>query len=102
MSPHACSRDHWIGTCNCSPFVDERTTPIEDASVNWPTSYTTVARLTLPVQDLASEAGRAAAEKIEASVFDPWQALAAHRPLGDVQRARKVIYFQSQKGRGAA
>lgn len=84
------------------PFVDERTTPIEDASVNWPTSYTTVARLTLPVQDLASEAGRAAAEKIEASVFDPWQALAAHRPLGDVQRARKVIYFQSQKGRGAA
>lgn len=84
------------------PFADERTTPIEDASVNWPTSYTTVARLTLPVQDLASEAGRAAAEKIEASVFDPWQALAAHRPLGDVQRARKVIYFQSQKGRGAA
>ena len=84
------------------PFVDERTTPIEDASVNWPTSYTTVARLTLPVQDLASEAGRAAAKKIEASVFDPWQALAAHRPLGDVQRARKVIYFQSQKGRGAA
>lgn len=84
------------------PFVDERTTPIEDASVKWPTPYTTVARLTLPVQDLASEAGRAAAEKIEASVFDPWQALAAHRPLGDVQRARKVIYFQSQKGRGAA
>lgn len=84
------------------PFADERTTPIEDASVNWPTSYTTVARLTLPVQDLACEAGRAAAEKIEASVFDPWQALAAHRPLGDVQRARKVIYFQSQKGRGAA
>ena len=30
------------------------------------------------------------------------QLLAAHRPLGDVQRARKVVYFESQKGRGAA
>ena len=29
------------------------------------------------------------------------QALAAHRPLGDVQRARKVVYFASQQGRGA-
>ena len=29
-------------------------------------------------------------------------ALAEHRPLGDVQRARKVVYFESQKGRGAA
>jgi hypothetical protein len=83
------------------PFVSEDTTPIEDASVNWPTPYTTVARLTLPQQDTASAEGRALLEKVESSVFDPWQALAAHRPLGDVQRARKVVYFASQKGRGA-
>ena len=30
------------------------------------------------------------------------QALAAHRPLGEVMRARKVTYFESQKARGAA
>jgi hypothetical protein len=84
------------------PFVGEETTPIEDASVNWPTPYTTVARLTLPRQDTASAEGKALLEKVEASVIDPWQALAAHRPLGDVQRARKVVYFVSQKGRGAA
>jgi hypothetical protein len=82
-------------------FVDENRTPIEDASVNWSSPYTTVARLTLPVQDLAAPAGQALAKQVEAAVFDPWQALAAHRPLGDVQRARKVVYFESQKGRGA-
>lgn len=84
------------------PWVDEATTPIEDASVNWPTPYLTVAQLTLPQQDTASASGLALAKKLEAGVFDPWQALAAHRPLGDVQRARKVVYFASQKGRGAA
>ncbi|WP_332774522.1 catalase [Polaromonas sp.] len=84
------------------PYVSEQRTPIEDASVNWPTPYTTVARLTLPQQDTGSDTGKALAQQAEAGVFDPWQALAAHRPLGDVQRARKVVYFESQKGRGAA
>ena len=83
-------------------FASEELTPIEDARVNWPTPYSTVARLMLPRQDTAAPEGLALAEQIEASVFDPWQALAEHRPLGDVQRARKVVYFESQKGRGAA
>jgi hypothetical protein len=39
--------------------------------------------------------------RIESAVFDPWSALADHRPLGDVMRARRVVYFESQKGRGA-
>lgn len=82
-------------------FVSEALTPIEDASVNWPSPYSTVARLTLPKQDCASAAGQALLSQVEAAVFDPWQALAAHRPLGDVQRARKVVYFESQKRRGA-
>ncbi|HVZ46248.1 MAG TPA: catalase [Ramlibacter sp.] len=82
-------------------FVDERLTPIEDASVNWPTPYATVARLMLPPQDLASDEAVRLAQRVEAGVFDPWQALAQHRPLGDVQRARKVVYFASQQGRGA-
>lgn len=83
-------------------FAEESLTPIEDASVNWPTPYTTVARLMLPQQDTGSPEGQALAQRAEAGVFDPWQALAEHRPLGDVQRARKVVYFESQKGRGAA
>jgi hypothetical protein len=83
-------------------YANEELTPIEDASVNWETPYSTVARLMLPQQDTSSPEGRNLAQQVEATVFDPWQALAEHRPLGDVQRARKVVYFESQKGRGAA
>ena len=83
-------------------YVDDATTPIENASVNWPTPYFTVARLMLPQQDTASAEGKALSERIEATAIDPWQAMADHRPLGDVQRARKAVYFGSQKGRGAA
>jgi catalase len=80
-------------------FVDEATTPIEDASKAWPDAETpivAVARLTLPQQDID-----AAAAEAEAAKFDPWSGLATHRPLGEVMRARKVAYFESQKGRGA-
>lgn len=82
-------------------FCSEDVTPIEDASVNWPTPYSTVARLMLPQQDLQSEQAQALAARAEGGVFDPWQALQEHRPLGDVQRARKVVYFASQQGRAA-
>jgi len=87
---------HW--ELQLQPFVNEQQTPIEDASVNWDSPYTTVARLHLPRQ----AASQALALEQEAGVFDPWQALAAHRPLGEVQRARKVVYFASQQQRGAA
>ncbi len=82
-------------------YSSEESTPIEDPSVNWQTPYTTVARLMLPRQDAGSADGKALAAQCESAVFDPWQALAQHRPLGDVQRARKVVYFGSQKARGA-
>ena len=82
-------------------FTDESVTPIEDAAVDWPTPWLTVGRLMLPAQDTGAAAGKAFSERVEGTVIDPWQALAEHRPLGEVQRARKVVYFASQKGRGA-
>lgn len=83
-------------------FVDETRTPIEDASVDWPqdvSPYVTVGVLTLPPQDAQSSEGEALAAAIESAAFDPWTALMDHRPLGEVMRARKVVYFQSQSGR---
>lgn len=85
-------------------FTDEATTPIEDASVDWPETaapYVTVARLNLLKQDPDSAEGQALSARTEGAIFDPWCALAAHRPLGEIMRARKVVYFQSQKERGA-
>jgi hypothetical protein len=85
-------------------FVDERRTPIEDASVDWAEDvapYLTVARLTIPQQALNDAAAAAFTKEVEQAVFDPWEALAEHRPLGDVMRTRKAVYFASQKTRGA-
>lgn len=82
-------------------FVDEASTPLEDASVEWPESvapFVDVAELTLEAPSTDADF----IARVEAGVFDPWQALAAHRPLGEVMRARKVAYFASQQGRGAA
>jgi hypothetical protein len=86
-------------------FVDEAITPIEDPTVAWPereAPFVTVARVVAPPQDPGSPEGRALAEEIEAARFDPWNALAEHRPLGEIMRARKVAYFASQQERGAA
>lgn len=83
-------------------FTGEAETPIEDASKEWTDDIApavTVARLRIPAQDTESPAGKALARQIEEAAFDPWRALAAHRPLGDVMRARKVVYFASQQGR---
>ncbi len=82
-------------------YTDDRATPIEDATVDWSESaspYTSVATLT--VQPEAAEAA-ALADRIEASSIDLWQALEAHRPLGETNRARKVTYLSSQQARGA-
>jgi len=85
-------------------FVNEASTPIEDASVDWPESvapYVTVARLSIPQQEFSDAAARQFDAQVEAAIFDPWPGLMAHRPLGDVMRARKVVYFASEKARGA-
>jgi hypothetical protein len=82
-------------------FEDEARTPIEDASVAWPepvAPWLTVGELAVnaPSRDPLF------VQQVERGVFDPWQALAAHRPLGEVMRARKVVYFESEKARGAS
>ena len=81
-------------------FVDEITTPIEDGSVDWAETispFITVARLTLPTQEPTSSF----AQEVEAATFDPWSGLLDHRPLGELMRARKAVYYVSQRERGA-
>ncbi len=83
-------------------FTDEKHTPVEDASVDWKekhSPYITVGRLTIHQQ--SEQELESIQETVEKAIFDPWQALEDHRPLGDVMRARKVVYLASQKGRGA-
>lgn len=67
--------------------------PVEDASVAWPedeSPYQTVARLRFPRQDAFCPGRRAYVD--EALSFCVSHSLAAHRPLGSVNRARLRAY----------
>ena len=80
--------------------IDLETTPVEDASVVWPedkTPYVAVGRITAAPQQAWSDARLAHFN--EGIAFSPWHALAAHRPLGSVMRARKAAYEMSSRFR---
>jgi hypothetical protein len=80
--------------------IDLERMPVEDASVEWPqelSPFVAVARITADPQEGWSEA--LAREVDDGMAFNPWHALAAHRPLGNVMRARKVAYAASSEFR---
>ena len=80
--------------------TDLGTMPVEDASVEWDAEqspYRTVGRITVEPQlslgtDLANQIE-------EQTFFSPWHGLAAHRPLGSVNRARRQAYEMSAEFR---
>jgi hypothetical protein len=83
-------------------FVDERTTPIEDAQVEWPERVARplcVARLTIAAQDVGSLEARSAERRVDALAFNPWNTSDEFRPLGNINRARKVAYDVSAEHR---
>ena len=80
--------------------TDEETMPVEDASQPWPedqSPYVAVARLTVPRQDAWSEDKMRRID--DGLAFNPWHALAAHRPLGAIMRARRAVYPASARFR---
>jgi len=85
-------------------FKDEASTPIEDASVEWKEAdapFVTVARLTIPQQDVRSPRGQKLAAFVESLSFDPWHAPLEFRPLGNMMRARNAAYRMSTRERAA-
>jgi hypothetical protein len=83
--------------------TDLETMPIEDASVRWPedqSPFVPVARLTVGPQN-AWPPMQGASSLDETLSFSPWHGLAAHRPLGSVNRVRRVAYHTSADARSA-
>ena len=75
--------------------TDPATMPIEDASVSWPedaSPYRAVARVRVASQPAWSEAR--AAQGDDRLAFSPWHGLAAHQPLGSINRARRSAYAE--------
>ena len=80
--------------------TDLETMPIEDASVEWPqdqSPFLPVARLVVKAHAPLSSDARHRQE--DALFFSPWHGLAAHQPLGSVNRARRTAYDASGRMR---
>jgi hypothetical protein len=75
-------------------YVDEEHTPIEDSKVEWPEDIAKperVGRIIIPNQDCMSPEQTVFCENLS---FSPWHTLPEHRPLGLVNRVRKIAYRQ--------
>ena len=80
--------------------TDVEAMPIEDATVPWPedrSPFVPVARITVPPQPAWSDAR--SAEMDDGLAFSPWHGLAAHRPLGSINRVRRAAYEGSAGAR---
>ena len=69
--------------------------PIEDPSVLWKESdsaYIPIATITIPQQTFDTPEQQQFCENLS---FSPWNALAEHKPIGALNRVRKVVYKAS-------
>ena len=79
--------------------TDPATMPVEDAGVEWredKAPFVKVATLTIPRQQFRT---RERDELAEALAFSPAHALAEHRPIGGVNRARMRVYREQAEFR---
>jgi hypothetical protein len=68
--------------------------PIENAAVTWSedrSPFLPVATLTIADQPFTGATEVAACEAMR---FNPWQSLAAHKPLGGINRVRRPVYAE--------
>jgi hypothetical protein len=79
-------------------YVNASDTPIEDGVVEWKESVTpsiAIAQLVIPRQDLSAPQARAAEALVERLEFNPFNTTDEFRPLGSLNRARKIVYQTS-------
>jgi len=79
--------------------TDPWLTPIEDASREWTedeSPLVPVGQITIPAQD-TRDAKRG--EFCQSLSYNPWHSIAAHQPMGHINRARKFVYAASRAHR---
>jgi hypothetical protein len=76
--------------------TDPITMPVEDVSVEWDENASMPATVaTLRIAPQRVDVSGDLATRCEAMSFNPWHALAEHRPMGGMNRLRKVVYQAS-------
>jgi hypothetical protein len=78
------------------PQMDPGEDPVENPMVAWKAEPIPVATIAVAPQAFDTPECMKEAEEMS---FDPWHALAEHRPLGGINRARREVYAASLKTR---
>jgi hypothetical protein len=76
--------------------TDPKRMPVEDASIEWDEAASvpvTVATVRIPSQ--RAKPLNEPASECERLSFNPWHALATHRPMGGINRLRRAVYEAS-------
>lgn len=68
------------------------TMPVEDSTIGWDADPIKVATIRIPKQSFDSPEQMQFCENLS---YTPWHALEVHRPLGSMNRARKIVYQQT-------
>lgn len=79
-------------------YVDDVKTPIEDGAVEWKLAdspFEPIAEIIIPPQDLGTVEAKAEEERVNNMEFNPWHTIHELRPLGSLNRARKLVYESS-------
>ncbi|MCC6274969.1 MAG: catalase family protein [Leptospiraceae bacterium] len=79
--------------------IDPNKMPIEDSTVEWDESmspFAKIATLRIPKQKFDSEKQMEFCENLS---FTPWHSLAEHKPIGGMNRVRKIVYEEISKQR---
>jgi hypothetical protein len=77
------------GACFVFEIQRHKAEPLEDATAKWAAPFEEIARISIPKQDFDTDAENTVCENLS---FTPWHALVEHRPLGSLNRGRKVVY----------
>lgn len=79
---------------------DPQRTPI-DGAYAWPEAVAPLVKLGELIIPQGPPPPEALETQVDAMAFNPWHALAAHRPVGNIQRVRGAVYQASARHRGA-
>ena len=75
--------------------TDPTRMPVQSTSIEWReelSPFVTVARITIPAQDISQPTNLEASDRTSIMA---WRVREAHRPLGEIMRARKEVYQHS-------
>lgn len=85
-----------LRSTNPSTGKPEDEKDLEDPTILWNGPFHSVARITIPPQQFNSDDQNLQCENRS---YSPWNGIAEHKPLGVVNRIRKVVYQAISKKR---